>query len=66
MVLSMINNYIEIHRLEIRGEVGTIQKVRTHRTWAVHCRGYLSEPVRIKSAWAPTGSVGSRQKQPGN
>ena len=33
-----------------------IHEVRTHRTWTVHCRGYLSEPVQIKSARAVTGS----------
>ena len=46
--------------------LAAIHKVRTHRTWTVHCRGYLSEPVRIKSARAPTGSLGSRQNEPGN
>ena len=46
--------------------IGDIQKIRTHRNWTVHCLGCLSKPVWIKSAWAPTGSLGSRQKQPGN
>jgi len=37
-------------------------KVCTHWTWTVHCRRYLSEPVRIKSARTLTGSVSSRRK----
>ena len=41
---------------------GAIHKVRTLRTSAVHCRGYLLEPVRIKSTQAPTGSHGSGKK----
>ena len=46
--------------------LGFIHKVRTQITWAIHYRGHLPEPVRIKSARAPTGSIDSKNKAPGD
>ena len=46
--------------------LGVIHKVRTQLTWAVHYRGHLPAPVRIKSARAPTGSIDSKYKEPGD
>ena len=46
--------------------LGVIHKVCMQITWAVHYRGHLPEPVRIKSARAPIGSLGSKYKEPGD
>ena len=46
---------------------GQIHKVRAHRTRAVHCRGYLSDPVRIKSSLFSfkTKTINNRSSNPG-